>query len=440
MSGFSYIHASGVANNIYNERIGMSEIIRISNFGGIREMEMELKPINVIIGPQASGKSVTAKLLYYFKSFFTEIYKGILEGESKRELDDRQIDRFNAYFPPGSWSKTSFQAVYHLGNSFINIETNKRSKVALDYSDNIKQVIEKSIAYYKKSQKMAQALIADAFWDAQRIESILYNFMYERLQNEVAELSHNTQRFIPAGRSFFANVQSGIFSFLSNNRSIDPFVIEFGSFYENFKRYAALDSEDASSHIHAFNSLIAEVINGNYLREKEKDFLVHRDSRKVNLSYASSGQQEALPLVIVLKALLYFHSRETTLYIEEPEAHLFPVAQKRIVQLLARTFNQLNGNFQIIATTHSPYILAAFNNLMEAGKILDEKEGMEEELTGIIPKEEIISPGAVAAYSLVNGVKTDLIDPSTKLISQNILDSVSDEISIEFGKLLDLEF
>ena len=56
----------------------MSEFIRISNFGGIKEMEMELKPINVIIGPQASGKSVTAKLLYFFKSFFGEIFeKGV---------------------------------------------------------------------------------------------------------------------------------------------------------------------------------------------------------------------------------------------------------------------------------------------------------------------------------------------------------------------------
>jgi hypothetical protein len=192
----------------------------------------------------------------------------------------------------------------------------------------------------------------------------------------------------------------------------------------------------------SFDRLISEILNGDYLRDKDKDYLVHKDLRKVNLLYASSGQQETLPVLLVLKSLtqLQFRGGGLTLYIEEPEAHLFPIAQKRIVQLLARTFNTEGNNLQIIVTTHSPYILASFNNLMEAGKILDEKEGTEEELTGIIPKQEIISLGAVAAYALVNGVKTDLIDPSTKLISPNILDSVSDEISIEFGKLLDLEF
>lgn len=191
-----------------------------------------------------------------------------------------------------------------------------------------------------------------------------------------------------------------------------------------------------------FDLLISQILNGTYLREKDQDFLVHNDSRKVGILNASSGQQETLPVLLVLKSLaqLQFRGGGLTIYIEEPEAHLFPIAQKRIVQLLARTFNTEGNNLQIVVTTHSPYILASLNNLMEAGKIINKKTDSAEELAGIIPREEIISPGDVAAYALINGVKTDLIDPSTNLISQNILDSVSDEISIEFGKLLDLEF
>ncbi|WP_029033397.1 ATP-binding protein [Salinimicrobium terrae] len=72
-------------------------------------------------------------------------------------------------------------------------------------------------------------------------------------------------------------------------------------------------------------------MNGTYLREKEKDFILHKDNRKVNLSNASSGQQETLPLVTVLKVLNYssFFNGGATLYIEEPEAHLFPTAQMK---------------------------------------------------------------------------------------------------------------
>lgn len=170
--------------------------------------------------------------------------------------------------------------------------------------------------------------------------------------------------------------------------------------------------------------------------------MVHRDSRKVNLSNASSGQQETLPLVLVLNTLanIGFHDGGATLYIEEPEAHLFPTAQKRIVQLLARTFNTIDSNFQIIVTTHSPYILSSFNNLIEAGKIIEEKTSLSAKVHRVVPKDEIIKPSDLIAYSLNKGEKSILIDKDTKLISQNILDSVSDEISLEFGKLLDIEF
>ena len=59
--------------------------------------------------------------------------------------------------------------------------------------------------------------------------------------------------------------------------------------------------------------------------------------------------------MIILKSLNYINSRGGgfTLYIEEPEAHLFPTAQKRIIQLLSRTFNNNNNKkFQIFVTTH----------------------------------------------------------------------------------------
>ena len=58
----------------------------------------------------------------------------------------------------------------------------------------------------------------------------------------------------------------------------------------------------------------------------------------------------------------------------------------------------------------------------------------------IIPENEVIEPKSIVAYSMQNGTKELLIDSETHLISSNILDAVSDEIAIEFGKMLDLEF
>ncbi|MEP0760932.1 AAA family ATPase [Coleofasciculus sp. FACHB-T130] len=65
----------------------MAEKLIIRNFAGIKELEIEVKRINILIGPQASGKSVCAKLLFYFKNFVWEILSSVENEQTKRNLD-----------------------------------------------------------------------------------------------------------------------------------------------------------------------------------------------------------------------------------------------------------------------------------------------------------------------------------------------------------------
>lgn len=416
------------------------EKIIIENFGGLKKMEFELKNINILIGPQASGKSMTVKLLYFFKTFTSEIIKSIENGESKRTLDSKQKEKFSNYFPKESWPKGNFKIQYFLNQTNISIERKSSKSLNFNYSENLVKMISQGRKFLKEEQKKVDLERRIGSFRANRNMRSRFN---ECLKNEFSETLSYNQFFIPAGRSFFANIQSSIFSFLSNNKSLDPFLIEFGSFYDSFKRFSLdEDSEENKKNNKIFNKVINEIMNGSYKREKEKDFIIHNDTRKVNLASASSGQQEILPLILVLKVLsgINFKNGGATLYIEEPEAHLFPTAQKKIVKLLARTFNSQNSNFQIIVTTHSPYILSSFNNLLEGGKIIEDDNEKSYKVYEVIPEKEILNPNNLIAYSIFNGKKQNLMDEETKLISQNILDSVSDEISIDFGKLLDIEF
>jgi predicted ATPase len=416
------------------------EKIRIENFGGINNMEFDFRSINILIGPQGSGKSITVKLLYFFKNFINEIIKNIENEETKRDLDQKHKETFINFFPKESWSKEDFFISYSYDNTSIYIKKID-NKINFDYSENIKVVLKKGKKIYQDEKaKLLENRKVPNFSTKRQINEKIQNCV----KGELGSLSTYDQFFIPAGRSFFANIQSSIFSFLSDNRSLDPFLIEFGSFYENLKRfYNDILSDEKNDK--EYDELISQVLNSTYVREKEKDFLVHKDQRKVNLTNASSGQQETLPLVIILKTLTRINSvgGGFTLYIEEPEAHLFPTAQKRIVELLARTFNSTNNKFQIFVTTHSPYILSSFNNLIYSGNIKNKLklEGKKsDKLNKVIPTKEQLESNMFSVYSLRNNEQKYLIEKESKLISPTILDSVSDEISLEFDKLLNIDF
>ncbi|MFZ4861304.1 AAA family ATPase [Sphingobacterium sp. Mn56C] len=416
------------------------EKILIENFGGINNMEFDFKSINILIGPQGSGKSITVKLLYFFKNFINEIIKSIENEETKRDLDQKQKETFITFFPKESWSKEDFFISYSYESTSIYIKKID-NKINFDYSDNVKAVIKKGKKIYQDEKaKLLENRKVPNFSTKRQINEKIQKCV----KNELGSLSTFDQFFIPAGRSFFANIQSSIFSFLSDNRSLDPFLIEFGSFYENLKRfYNDLLSDEKNDK--EYDELISEILNSTYVREKEKDYLVHKDHRKVNLTNASSGQQETLPLIIILKTLTRINSvgGGFTLYIEEPEAHLFPTAQKRIVELLARTFNSTDNKFQIFVTTHSPYILSSFNNLIYSGNIKNKlkSEGKKNyKLNKIIPTKEQLESDMFSVYSLRNNEQRYLIEKDSKLISPTILDSVSDEISVEFDKLLNIDF
>ncbi|MBW8688223.1 AAA family ATPase [Chitinophaga rhizophila] len=406
------------------------EKISIQNFAGIQEMDFEFKSVNILIGPQGSGKSVTAKLHFFFTSFFQELIGTILKGEDLDLLKDIQEEKFLTFFPRDTWPSDNFKITYSIGE--VHFAINKTdNQLQFTYSDYVQAAISKvKAAYEEEADKLNR--ISKNNTDAERIKELINQHIHESLSNN--------QFFIPAGRSYFANFQSNIFLLLKTNSSLDPLLIEFGANYEALKRIYKNKSLYPDKADTAFDEIIAEILSGDYIREDNEDYLVHKDKRKVNLSNASSGQQETLPLIIFLWVLHHGTLGGATIYIEEPEAHLFPNAQKAITQLLARVFNDSEHAFQIFVTTHSPYILSSFNNLLEAGRLAELMPDKARDIERIVPYQEQLKSGLLTAYSISNGKIGNLIDQETNLITQTELDNISNDIAIEFGKLLDIEF
>jgi hypothetical protein len=199
--------------------------------------------------------------------------------------------------------------------------------------------------------------------------------------------------------------------------------------------------------------IIEKIIGGQYLFENGQDWIVNKRG-KISLSDASSGQQESLPITTVLLKSPYFHHSHISNHfvIEEPEAHLFPQAQSYITQLIANAYNEsinseslnikgINGRFNSFTiTTHSPYILTAFNNLIQAGNVAQSKDYQNlEELYKVVPKDEIVNFDDVSAYFVGNATVKSILDDELKLIDASFIDSVSRNFANVFEKLVMME-
>ncbi len=416
------------------------EKLTLKNFLNINSIELDLAKINIVIGTQASGKSIIAKLIYFFQNFFVEYRISILKSQNEGEFYQTIIKRFQEIFPDYTWNSQEFEIGYKINDYYINIYTKpvpeNKYKIFLKYSDYLVKIRETLISEFRQNISEENNIKSPREY----LEEIFSKHILRG--QDMSTLDFPT--FIPAGRSFFAFLQNNIFSLLSNNIPIDYFLQEFGSNYEQIKKTYPL-SIDLCQENDSINDLIQKIIMGNYLHENGQDWISMNDERKINLLNSSSGQQEALPMVLILAVLPFSTSSNRTFIIEEPEAHLFPTSQKHIVSLISLVFNATHKKHKFFIATHSPYTLTAFNNLIQAGNALKtikaktEQNNLLENLFKLVPENEMLDIKDIGAYTLKNGTLESIINEENNWIDTNIIDDVSNEFSNTFEKLIELE-
>ena len=151
--------------------------------------------------------------------------------------------------------------------------------------------------------------------------------------------------------------------------------------------------------------------------------------------YGSSGQQEAL-WILLLSFILILENRRAFVIIEEPEAHLFPKAQKKIVNLIALLVNSTES--RVILTTHSPYILTSANILLYSDKVERNRKNVAD---SVVPRSLRLSYDKASAYVVGTENKTivSLMDEETHMIDTEYIDRVSGITNEELERLLDME-
>jgi hypothetical protein len=429
--------------------------LTVKNFSVIKDATLDFGKITVLIGPQASGKSLLCKLAYFLRYEVIRIaIDSISSGTPWEEFENQLNSEFMNYFPSQGWVLGRFTASIQFEEYFCSFEGEMYQKIGssrptFHCSDTFKEVyctfLDKPIAANFGDPGFTPLTVLTSFLDLQGVENRTLGV------------------YIPAGRAFYTNADLG-FALLQNT-NLDALTRRFATqIVWNPVRWKAGLAVPERNVPESLEQYMGKIVDGSVVIEDNTPIFKHKDGRKLALNYLSSGTQEMLPLFNVLNRQVFEYESAFTfknsdrfrtignkphtalikpvLFLEEPETHIFPSTQAEIVRLFAWLAGDSILSFDWVITTHSPYILTAFNDLIKAGQIAAEQPDKVADVEKIVPRQYWIKPGDFAAYAFdgKDGKLRSIMDEETKLIDGDVLDDISSTIGSEFEQLLEIQY
>lgn len=428
--------------------------IVISNFGALGNVNLRLdRPLQIMIGPQASGKSTLGKVIYFCRKIRDYLTDYAMEIWQRTEQSDPFSDFIKYLRRPfvGCFGTTKhmdpFTIQYYydeVNGKSVTIKLGQSNYVDFKFSDTLRDGIRHLLHEAVSIDRNLSAGFQEGFYAYKAFSNLFQQ------KARILFCDDDTFLYIPAGRNLLTTIPDLILPESSPNSKLLPIDIRqidlitqdfihyiqqmrgrFGSRLEEITQnyLKTVKGEIRNRDVELACELIREVLKGDYVYEKDGERIYYSKDGWIKLMFGSSGQQEVLwALNCVFLAIL--QNEKTFLVFEEPESHIFPDSQLLIAQLVALMINSTDS--EVFLTTHSPYLLTAFNLLMYSSKI--EKNSGD----GVIERRYRICPAFVDAY-LIPGNKAGLfhlISKGSVLIDAVKIDGVSEKINEKMNALL----
>jgi hypothetical protein len=397
------------------------EHLYLKNFGPIKEMDIDLKPLMVFIGESGSGKSAILKLL----SLLRWVHKQnnlrtyfVKSSIAKKKSDYSRLSSEALLKMSGLDELVRKDTIirFQIGDTLYE---SKEGKIRTDAKLNGDLTLDK-IAFISENRGVLPDIYANKIPRSFKLPYYLED-TYDNFLTAFEQLGK---------KEFFIESTDLI---LFQKKGILPkfFIKDKGNTFE-----MKFENSSSGTKTVLFPEIIVSYLTQKYdfkdvLARGFNDFLMSRIQQMQQLGEMTTNIN-----------LAKFSGRNLSIFIEEPELSLFPSAQRRLLNRLVRDCfaenKQENCVTNLAFATHSPYILTSLNNLLLAGETakLTEKRAL---VSQVVSEEYWLTAEQVGAYAIENGKVNNIIE-GDNLIDGAYLDSISDEISSEFSSILDIEY
>ncbi len=325
----------------------MAELAHFKNFAKLKDTSIEFNDITVLAGKPGTGKSYVMKFMYAVDEMYYQMQKNMLVDYTRNILSVHD-------------------------NLPHDILLNRINKTQVDKKN-------KPLFYMNN-------LIKSIFGHHGQISSNYIVRLNER------EFSYQNSTFNVQG---VALINNGIIKFYSQSIFVEtPLILELYKFmdkragktpYHIESLLNILDTdysftdEEQDEFIKEFTKKSKEVINGKIESSGDSFIFNQEGGKNYDILNASSGTKSIglLQYLVTNKAL----KKGSVLFWEEPEVHLHPEWQLKMVELFIEL---MNAGVKIVFSTHSPYMADYLNAISKkenyrdriSFNVLNEKDGV----------------------------------------------------------------
>ncbi|MBQ3658060.1 MAG: AAA family ATPase [Bacteroidales bacterium] len=365
--------------------------LKIENFGPIKNVEFELKKFNVFIGQQGTGKSCILKIAAFCK-WLEKVYSTTEVQYLKKSMTDAEfLKEYLIAFYKLDFNCHNYSIFYESDDIKFDIFEGKIN------ISGTKDLQTKQRVAYIPAERCLVAAIPNLMSLRIRQNTNIYKYLVD-WEDAHKLYAQKTFSVLNLNTYFLYNDTQKIDYLSVDNQTIIPF-------------------ENASS---GFQSLVPIcILTDYYLNSDILMSIVEKVTTESDINLKSAP-------------------KNCSLFIEEPEANIFPETQYELVKWLVSAVNNGNEN-SIFVATHSPYILSSFNNLIQAENSALSNTEKRSEINEIMQTKDFVNFNEIGVYEVKDGCINDIKDYDLQIINSNGIDSVSDIIQEQFSKLLDYE-
>lgn len=384
----------------------------IKNIGPIEIVDINLNKVNVIMGPQSSGKSTINKIACYCawvekkisleQSFDFFLREGVFSEELSR------FHKLSGYFNEHSEIIYSSDVVRFTYKQ-------KDDKPSFEWNDQFKY--QRTKLSYIPAERNIVSMISD--WK----EVSLPN---NNIRNFMADWNNARKIFTPEKHIHLPFLDMEYF--YDKKMDLDYIQNSDGSVIQLINASSGLQSIIPLIVLLYYFADWIYTYEVKSVASKERDEILLEKLASVALTKFGADYDKSSNFFNP-----YFTTLGTSLFIEEPELNLFPSTQKELLYTLIQSVQRRDKDL-LVLTTHSPYILYALNNCMTGYLV---KDNIPEEIRQSLASHNAwIDPSLISAWEIKAGTLVDIKTSRLGTFGDHYFNSVMNEVMDEYYVML----